>query len=311
MNPVLKSTLFVVKNSKKVKIDKENIKLLSKKLLKILKSPKWPAEVHFQSKNADYLLTYLIILGALNFCFWPNKWQTKYKNKIYSDYFSLSLRLKRMFEENKNNDLNYLRKISFSGFEKFLGKNCPLLEKRYEIFKSLIEILIKKYPQPTKFVLSANHSAKILLEKIYCELPYFDDISFYKTRKIYFLKKAQILIADIYGAFKGKDIGYFKDLNYLTCFPDYLLPKILTHYEILKYSKDLEEKIKNKKLIPAGSSEEVEIRANTVWAIEILKNYLNKLGLKIRSFELDWYLWNKAERLKSKLPHHLTKTIYY
>lgn len=310
MNLVLKTTLFVVKNSKKVKINTKKVKILAKKLAPKIKIPKWPKNLHFQSKKPEELLTYLFVLDSLNFCFWPKKWKIKYKNKIFSGYFALSLKLKEFFETKKEVNFQSLAKINFSEFKKFFWE-LPLLEQRYKILKKVSEKMAKKYSSPIKFVLLAKNSAKKLLQKIYTELPYFDDFSFYKGKKIYFLKRAQILIADIFGAFDGKGLGYFKDMDYLTCFADYKLPQILHHYGVLEYSKDLEEKIKNKKLIKKGSRKEIEIRANTIWAIEYLKEELKKIGLKIRSFELDWYLWEKSQKIKLKFPHHRTKTIFY
>lgn len=310
MNPVLKTTLFVVKNSKNVKIEKEKIKILAKKLAPKIKIPKWPKNLHLQSKNPEKLLTYLFVLDSLNFCFWPKKWKIKYKNKIFSGYFAFSLKLKEFFERKKILNFQSLEKINFSEFKKFFSK-MPLLKERYKILKKVSKIMVKKYSSPIKFVTLAKNSAKTLLQKIFTELPYFDDFSFYKGKKIYFLKRAQILISDIFGAFDGKGLGYFKDIDYLTSFADYKLPQILHHYSVLKYSKDLKEEIKKKNLIKKGSPKEIEIRANTIWAIEYLKEELKKLGLKIRSFELDWYLWEKSQKIKFKFPHHRTKTIFY
>lgn len=311
MNPVLKTTLFVVKNSKKVKINKKKIFFLVKKLAGKIKIPQWPEDLHLSSNNPEEILAYLIILDSLNFCFWPKKWKVKYKSKFYYEYFALSMSLRKLFESYQGViNFNILKDISFQEFKKFLD-DAPLLEQRYRIFKKVSEFMIQKYPDPTKFILSANQSTKVLLKKIYKELPYFDDFAFYKNKKIYFLKRAQILIADIYGAFEGKELGYFKDIDYLTCFADYKLPQILNYYGILEYSWDLENKIKNKNLIKPGSQEEIEIRANTILAVEFLKKDFKNLGLNLKSFEIDWYLWNQAQKIKFNLPHHRSKSVYY
>jgi hypothetical protein len=36
-----------------------------------------------------------------------------------------------------------------------------------------------------------------------------------------FYKRAQILIADIWGCFEGKGLGFFEDIDHLTMFADY------------------------------------------------------------------------------------------
>ena len=125
------------------------------------------------------------------------------------------------------------------------------------------------------------------------------------------MKRAQILGADIYGAFDGRGVGYFGDLDYLTTFADQKIPQILNHFGILEYSRKLSEKIRHKKIIKIGSKEEVEIRSAAIWAIEYLKGELKKSGRKLYSFEIDWILWNKSQTEKINNPYHLTKTIYY
>ncbi len=242
------------------------------------------------------------------------KWQIKYKNKKYNGYFALSLALKKFFEENPEKaNLKYFSIISFKEFEEILqgGENLLFLEKRWHIARAVSSFLIKKYGNSENFINSANQKISILVPKIYKEIPFFNDIAYYKNQKIYFLKRAQILGSDIWGAFQGRGIGYFKDLDYFTAFADYKIPQILNHLGILEYSTNLERKIRNKIIIPKNSNYEIEIRSSTIWAIEYLRKRFTELGKKFYSFEIDWILWNKSQKLEMKIPYHLTKTIFY
>ena len=83
---------------------------------------------------------------------------------------------------------------------------------------------------------------------------------------------------------------------------------ILNYFGILEYSQSLDKKINNKVLINEGSRQEKEIRAATIWAVELLRKELYN---KFYSFEIDWILWNKAQRMKIEKPYHLTRTIRY
>lgn len=318
LNLIRKTTLNVVRNSKDVRLDYQAIKKIAEKLRsQQIKIPSWPKDKHLVTDHQERMLNYLLILDTLNFCFWSRKarWKFFYKNKEYDGYFALSLALKKFFEENqKKTNLFYFSKISFKNFLSiFKGKGeLLLMKKRWQMVRAVSDFFLRKYQAKVKnFILSASHRLSILIPKIFREIPYFNDFSVYQKKKVYFLKRAQIFAVDIYGAFKGKGIGYFKDLNYLTAFADYKIPQILHHFGILKYSPFLERKIKNKILLPAGSSEEIEIRSNTIWAIDCLKKELEKLGLKFYSFQIDWFLWNKSQKLKMKTPHHLTRTIFY
>lgn len=306
MNPVRRTTLKVVKEAKEVKINQEKVKKLAKKWLKQkIAVPAWPKEKHLETENQRKMLDYLIILDSLNFCFWP----PFQRGQPAFGYFALALNLKKFFEENpKKANLNYFSKIPQKEFYSVFSRNLQYLKKRWQIARAVSWALIKKYQNSENFLKSAQQKFSILVSKIYKELPYFDDIAFYNGQKIYFLKRAQILAADIWGAFGNREIGYFKDLDYLTCFADYKIPQILNYFGILEYSPNLEKKIKNKIFIPVGSKKEIEIRSCTIWAVEYLREALKN---KFYSFEIDWILWKDAQKKKAKMPHHLTKTIFY
>ena len=66
--------------------------------------------------------------------------------------------------------------------------------------------------------------------------------------------------------------------------------------------------------IGAGSAEEVEIRAATVVAVERLKEEIRGMGREMSSVEIDWYLWERGEKLELEGgcgKHHKTRTIFY
>lgn len=48
-----------------------------------------------------------------------------------------------------------------------------------------------------------------------------DSLSFLPLFVVTFYKRAQILIADLWLAFKGKSYGHFEDIDSLTAFADY------------------------------------------------------------------------------------------
>lgn len=317
-NSARTTTLKVVERAKDVKINREKIKELAQKWArKKIIVPPWPKDMHLKTNNERVMLDYLIILDTLNFYSWAEegRWRIIYKGRKYHGYFALSLALKKFFEKNPDEaTLGYLSNIPFKEFSPIfsgIGK-VMFLKKRWQMVRAVSLAIIKKYGGDSrKFVLSARHHLSVLVTKIYRELPFFNDVSIYSGRQVYFLKRAQILSADVCGAFDGRGIGYFKDLDYLTTFADQKIPQILNHFGILEYSYKLSEKIRHKKIIKSGSKEEVEIRSATVWAVEYLREELEGLGKKLYSFEIDWILWNKSQTEKIDNSQHLTKTIYY
>lgn len=70
----------------------------------------------------------------------------------------------------------------------------------------------------------------------------FRDHAIYNGKQVFFYKRAQIFAGDIWGAFHGKGLGFFTDVDNLTMFADYRVPQILRHWNILKYSDSLSKK---------------------------------------------------------------------
>lgn len=263
------------------------------------------------------MLTYLLMLDSLNFCFWSptnTRWEIDHRGKQYTGYFGLSLALREFFEAHPDAaKLEYWEKISWQEFLHLLqgGKNLLYLKTRWQIVRNVSKYLLESYGSFGDFISAADHTLSTLVPRIARELPSFNDYAFYDGNPVYLRKRAQILAIDVYGAFDGRGIGYFKDPEYATAFPDYKLPQIFEHLGIFEYAPKLRAKIAQQKLIRAGSPEEVEIRSATIWAVEYLKEELKKYGGSYHSFQLDWILWEESEKQKLRLPHHRTKTIYY
>ena len=143
-------------------------------------------------------------------------------------------------------------------------------------------------------------------------MPYFNDVGFYDSQKVAFYKRAQLTAADLALAFGGAGWGHFSDLDKLTIFADNLVPHVLRVDGILAYDKGLLDRISAAELIPAGSKEEIEIRACAVHAVELLKKNLRNTGHSITSCGLDYLLWNRGQQAHYKAkPRHRTRTVFY
>ena len=122
----------------------------------------------------------------------------------------------------------------------------------------------------------------------------FRDHSLYKGRQIFLYKRAQIFAADLWGAFKGQRFGDFYDVSSITIFADYIVPAKLRELGVLKYSAKLSDLIDSKKEIFSGSEEEVELRACTIHAVEIMREVMElKFGKQVSGNTL-FYSWRKT-----------------
>lgn len=126
-----------------------------------------------------------------------------------------------------------------------------------------------------------------------------------------FLKRAQICVADLYHAFDGQQWGTLADFEQLTIFADYKLPQVLRHYHVLEYNSILAQRVDNQELLPIESEEEVEIRATTIWACELLRRKMQHHGYAMTAAEIDQRLWLMGQESTEMRPYHRTRTIYY
>lgn len=318
INSVRATTLAVVRETKMVRIRQERVERIAHAWAKNgVRAPPWPKRIHLETKHEEQMLDYLFLLDALNFCFWSKsvKWHIIYRGKKYNGYVAFALALKRFFEEHPEKaSLRYFTTISRREFYSIFtgGGELQFLKKRWEIARAMSGAIMQKYGGSShRFVVLARKRFARLVPAIVRDVPYFNDVARYRGRKVYFLKRAQILAADISGAFGNKGIGYFQDSDYLTAFADYKLPQILHHWGVLSYAPELEDKIRQGVIIPQGSAAEVEIRSATIWAVEYLRLALARFGRTLHAWQIDWILWNKSKKASMRIPHHLTKTIFY
>jgi hypothetical protein len=316
MIDVLASTKYVIDNSRFVKINRNKTKKLAEEWSKSeLAVPAWDTKYHFFD-DSEKSCEYLFVLDSINFCFWAknekDKWKIDYNGKKIDGYNALALLLKKIFE---NADFSSFDKYTYSEFQKlFYGEGqIPLIKERFDILQENHKILKDKYSgRFSTLVERCGYDALRILSELVENFPSFRDEAEYRGRKIAFYKRAQILIGDLFCAFNGKKWGNLKNLDKITIFADYKVPQILRGCGILEYVDSLADKIDNGKSIPLGSEEEIEIRANTIWAGEFIKEELNKSGINLKSFEIDWILWNQSQEEGLDLrPYHLTETIFY
>ena len=77
---------------------------------------------------------------------------------------------------------------------------------------------------------------------------------------------------------------------------------------MLDYSSVLASTIDASQEIAPGSSEEIEIRAATVWAVELIQQRIPEFT----SAQIDMGLWLLSQDIRDQMkPYHRTRTIFY
>ena len=317
---VLETAKNVAKKSRQVQIDKEASVNFSRKVLADgIEVPPWDCRCHLCGKG-EATVSYLLVLDSLNFCFWPGagkvKWEIEYESRKLSGYYGLAAALKQAVESGAPiTNAEYLAELTLGELKQILDGQgeLPLLEHRLQILNQVGQVLLEEYEgRSVKLVETAGGSAIKLSRLLAEKLASFRDVAEYLGHKVFFYKRAQIFAADLYGAFDRTDWGRFVDIDRLTAFADYKLPQVLRHLGILRYAKSLVKKVDQGIHLEAGSPEEVEIRANTIWAVELIRQELERTGKGLRAFEIDWILWNLGQQGQFKAkPYHRTMTVFY
>lgn len=322
---VLESIAPVVLDSQYVSIDRRKIKEIAANYnLRIN-----PCIGHwinhsplFKDHLTDEQLTaFLFVFNAISFSYWcekdAEKWAVEHQGHFYSrGTWSMIAALQRALQNGVLIlDSNYLLQLETKDLGYILAGNItiPLLEERASILREVGQNISIKYNGSFLGVVNKksqsnsdalSDDALSLVDRIVHEFPSFNDVSVYKGREVQFQKRAQLLVSDLSYQFKDK----IKNAQRLTACADYILPMVLRYWGILKYVPELARKIDTQQEIQKDSPEEIEIRANTIWAVELIKKELND---KVTSMHVNDFLWLAGDSIPASEQYHRTRTTAY
>ncbi len=308
---VLETTRPVVDAARHVRIDRTALGELAERWNNGgMTVPPWDAAIHYEDAN------YVLLLDALNFCFWADpgevRWEVEYRGQRYNGYKALSIALRRAVEMGiPVLDASWLAQITPEQMASVLRGaqgEIPMMADRVANAREVGTVLSARWDgRFEKMALAAKGSAEAFVSLVEQELSSFRDVAEYDGKAVRLLKRAQILVVDLFGTFHGQGPGALSGLENLTAFADYKIPQILRTLGVLVYSPELSALVDTKTHIPAGSGMEVEIRAGMIWAVEELRQ---ATGLK--AYEIDWFLWNEGQQpVPGEQPYHRTRTIFY
>lgn len=202
--------------------------------------------------------------------------------------------------------------------ELFSGSiELPMLAERAEILNTIGATLVDDYGGAFhRFVRDCAPAAfaggEGLVDRLIVEFQRFADVSTLDGNDVVFLKLAQLTVWLLHAALHGSGAFVVTDLDRLSAFADYILPVALGLMGVLEYAPELAAAVEAGHEIPRDSREEIEIRANTLFALGHLTDAINRrrpADLQVIVPQVDYRLW-KAYHATWE-PHHLTRTIMY
>ena len=90
-----------------------------------------------------------------------------------------------------------------------------------------------------------------------------DEHRFEDGKMIRLMKRAQILVADLWACFNGASYGEFRDIDKITMFADYRVPQMLHSLGVMWFCPSLEAKIRRLEIIESGHTWEMQIRGQS------------------------------------------------
>jgi hypothetical protein len=321
---VLKSLDPVVKNSTLIKVNEA----------KIAEVASWMADEEFGKPDGsslfnfgddtDFLMDLTLTVNTMNFAFTNFdtgvKYETDYNGRRYSDSEAMMANLHRAVAEGiPFFDGAYQAKMVRADLEQvFQGTiEMPMLDERVKIFNEVGEVLVSKYEGKWhNFVRSCAPrlyaDGNGILERLTTEFPRFADVSEYHGSTIQLYKLPQLGIWGLHLALMPRKAWALEDAHLLTAFADYIVPVGLRVMGIFEYAPELEAQINSLTEVPRDSAAEVEIRANSIYAIARLTEEVNarRVGLEpLLMPQVDFRLWKAYHA--THWPHHLTRTVMY
>lgn len=324
-NPVLDSVKPVAKRSAFVSIDLEKLKEVARKYAgEELIVPDWKAPV-FPSNNNRDTIAFFLLGNSINFAYSDFKtgvkYETEYQGMPWKGAFGMWAALKRGIDGGVPLlDGKYLAGISEAQMKSLFEGNIviPMLPERLEIFREVGRVLNAHYGSHFAGVVEKSGNrlfdgGKGTVERLVYHFPSFGDRWQYGNLLAIFNKRAQLAAGMVQGRFLGDGIELFprSEVDMLTVFADYELPKILNAMGILRYTNTLSNAINEGKMIERGSFVEIEIRANTIVAAQLLQDEINSVrDEKVNALNIDFKLWSEGKNFKDA-KHHLTETTAY
>jgi len=316
-NDVRNACRAVADNARHVRIASEAVPHLVARLCAT--EPELPAldttshHVGTPPETAAFFLT----LAAVNFGsgYFPHL----RKRPGRSGYYTIATALKERFERSGPIPAGDLAAMTAADCATTFGQDrsdpdiAELMERFSVAWNDLgRDMLARADGDVTRYLAAANGRAHRLV-RLLAGQPFFHDVQDYHGLSVPFFKRAQLLASDLSLALDGEGLGRFDDLGQLTIFADNLVPHVLRLEGVLLYTPDLLDAIESGHLLPAGSDEEIEIRACSVHAVECVIDAARAEGLEWTARDVDQLLWHRGQTgdYKSRGKRHRTKTVFY
>lgn len=325
-NPVKEDAEYVMNNNTEVDVIRDSIPEFCEFLTQEFEfeTADWDAPVfpNLDDCSVEDVVDFLFVGNALNYCFNDmesgDKFQVEFIGSDWTGAFGMWAAL--MKEYQRNPDVlsgDHLAQIDQDEVERIFESSndvqIPMIQTRVENLNSVGQ-LMNEYDGTFWDWFSDGQVKLYGSSGLVSNLSYtsaFRDSRTYDDQTVRFDKRAQLAVSMVYGKLLDTEYEFnIVDMDSFSVFADYGIPAGLATHGVIEYSDDLYNDIESGVEIEENSKEEIEIRAATVVAVQLVSNYLEQnYDVKTDMPVLDFVLWNM--RRDAKVNVHLTETTAY
>jgi Queuosine salvage protein len=290
---VREACAWVAARARSVRIDEEAIEAYAETLPPDAGPAQLDPETHFVEGDRELRAAFVVCLDAVNFG--SGWWPTIRKRPGHSGYTTIAAGLSERFRTVGAWSAAQLRELSAADLAKVVGQDPdhPLMADFASALRDVGERVGAEHGGSFVALVDAAGDSAVALADLLAGWDVFADLSSYEGRPVPFFKRAQLAAADLGRA----AVAEFGDEHRLTAFADNLVPHVLRLDGVLRLDPALERAIDAGQLLVHGSSEEVELRACGVHAIELLSTAVDG---RLSPAQLDEILWNRGREPRYK-----------
>lgn len=285
-----------------------------------------PGTLHLPTWDDDVFILHppearaaqILLFNTINFSYYGSpKWTIDFRGRSEDGAWGMLGSIARAVQDDGLPlfDGAYLAEIPASDLRHILRGNVeiPMFQQRLDILHEVGSVLVSEFDGSfNNLVRAAENDAVALVELLVIRFPSFNDVATLGGHSVAFYKRAQLATAMLYEAFGGENLGDLHRTEELTVFADYKLPQVLRRLSILHYTPRLAKRIDQLEPLEASSREEVEIRAATVWAGELMRQAFVFRFPQVTALHIDYWLWREGQAQGPGVqPYHRTRSIYY
>jgi hypothetical protein len=284
---------WVAGRAQHVRIREDEIGAYARSLHPPAEGARLDPELHLLDGPLDARAAFFLTLDAVNF---GSGWfPTLRKPPGLSGYATLAASLRRRFAEQGPWSPDELARIERAEVAAVTGQDPghDLVRLWTDSLQGLGERVAGEHENDWLDVVAAAGGSAVGFVEMLADWRSFGvDVSEYYGRPVPFFKRAQLAAADLHLA----GVIDFRDLDRLTLFADNLVPHVLRLDGVLEVDPGLTARIDAGELLEHSSPEEVELRACSVHAVELIVGERPELTAQA----VDHLLWNRGAGARYK-----------